>query len=99
MRTAVKSSMLRITHQRNSKLSRQIKLQAPEGPENDHVKVLEAGFGKLKFYTVIAETSVLFGTQNVGWVVLLASYKRDQGGTEHSIKGHLWSAIQLEKGK
>lgn len=66
MRTALKSSTLCITHQQNSKASRQIKLQAPEGPENDHLKVSEAGFGKLKFYAVIAETSVLFRTQNIG---------------------------------
>lgn len=72
MRTAVKSPVLLLIS-KNSKLSRQIKLQTPEEPENDYLTVSEASFGQLEFYAATAETSVLLGTQNTGWVISFIS--------------------------
>lgn len=89
-----------ITHQRNSKLSWQIKLQAPEEPENDHLMVSEASFGQLEFYAATAEPSVLLGTQNTGWVISLISLANGAMGILSTpLKDICEGATQLERGK
>ena len=68
--------------------------------ENDHLKVSEAGFGQLKFYAAIAETSVLLDTQNIRWVnslIYLANGAMVILST--SLKDVCEGAVQLEKGK
>ena len=67
MRTAVKCSMLFLIsetvrcHTNQASGNRRTR-------RNDHLKVSGAGFGWLKFYAAIAETSALLGIQNISCV-------------------------------